>query len=64
MRAVSHRWNSLPVITAGMVSEVTIEANAGATVLLVSYGAFVMNAQEEISEAIVDCNGGKFDRMQ
>ncbi|HJW45894.1 MAG TPA: hypothetical protein VJ484_05335 [Lysobacter sp.] len=47
-----------------MASEVTIEANADATVLLVSYGAFVMSTQEQVSRAIVDRNRGKFDRVQ
>ena len=30
---------------------------------IVGYGPFVMNTQEEISQAIVDFNGGKFGRM-
>ena len=54
--------------------EVTLEANSDATVLLLSgepidepivgYGPFVMNTQEEISQAVVDFNSGKFGRMQ
>ena len=57
--------------TAG--SEVTIEANADAKVLLlagepidepvVGYGPFVMNSQQEIIQAIAEFNSGKFGRM-
>ncbi|MFC5570298.1 pirin family protein [Lysobacter yangpyeongensis] len=55
-------------------SDVALEANTDATVLLLSgepidepivgYGPFVMNTQEQIHEAIVDFNSGKFGRMQ
>ncbi|MGO1001858.1 pirin family protein [Lysobacter sp. CA196] len=54
-------------------SDVVVEASSDATVLLLSgepidepivgYGPFVMNSQEEISQAIGDFNSGKFGRM-
>jgi hypothetical protein len=53
--------------------DVAIEANTDATVLLLSgepidepivgYGPFVMNSQEEISQAMADFNSGGFGRM-
>ncbi|QNP39630.1 pirin family protein [Lysobacter solisilvae (ex Woo and Kim 2020)] len=63
------------MVTLGLDGrDVHVEANSDATVLLLSgepidepivgYGPFVMNTQEEISQAIVDFNGGKFGRMQ
>jgi redox-sensitive bicupin YhaK (pirin superfamily) len=54
--------------------DVSLEANTDATVLLlggepidepiVGYGPFVMNTQQEISDAVADFNSGKFGRMQ
>ncbi len=54
-------------------SEISLEANSDATVLLLSgepidepiagYGPFVMNTQKEISEAIDDFNSGRFGRI-
>ncbi|MBS0193042.1 MAG: pirin family protein [Proteobacteria bacterium] len=54
-------------------SEVAIEANTDATLLLlagqpldepiVGYGPFVMNTREQITQAINDFNAGKFGRM-
>jgi len=52
---------------------VTIEANSDATLLwlagepidepVIGYGPFVMNSDEEIRQAIVDFNSGRFGRM-
>lgn len=54
-------------------SQVTIEANNDAVVLLISgepidepivgYGPFVMNSQEEIAQAMEDFNSGRFGQM-
>ncbi|QOW18864.1 pirin family protein [Lysobacter ciconiae] len=54
-------------------SDVLLEANADATVLLLSgepidepivgHGPFVMNSQAEIHQAIADFDGGRFGRM-
>ncbi|CNH07332.1 pirin family protein [Yersinia pekkanenii] len=54
-------------------SHVTIEANNDAVLLLLSgepidepiigYGPFVMNTQQQITEAIADFNGGRFGSM-
>lgn len=53
--------------------DVAIEANTDAIILLLSgepidepivgYGPFVMNSQEEISQAIIDFNGGRFGQL-
>lgn len=54
-------------------SQITIEANNDAVVLLISgepidepivgYGPFVMNSQEEIAQAVEDFNSGRFGQM-
>lgn len=54
-------------------SDVLLDANSDATVLLLSgepidepivgHGPFVMNTQDEINQAITDFNGGQFGRM-
>lgn len=54
-------------------SDIELEANSDATVLLLSgepidepivgHGPFVMNTAEEINQAIVDFNSGRFGRM-
>lgn len=62
------------MVTLGLEGrEVTVEANSDATLLLLSgepidepivgYGPFVMNSQEEISQAIVDFNSGRFGQI-
>ena len=54
-------------------TEVSIEANTDATIVLLSgepidepivgHGPFVMNTQAQIAQAIEDFNGGRFGRM-
>ncbi|AXK40160.1 pirin family protein [Crenobacter cavernae] len=54
-------------------TDIALEANSDATVLLLSgepidepvvgYGPFVMNSQDEISEAIADFNSGRFGQL-
>lgn len=70
--AVAHEAQMVTLEREG--SDVSIDANSDATMLLLSgepidepvvgYGPFVMNAPEEISQAIDDFNSGKFGRMQ
>ena len=62
------------VVTEASGTEITLEANGDAVLLLMSgepidepivgYGPFVMNSQQEIVQAVNDFNSGKFGSMQ